>query len=538
MGKSYRDANRRAHKSELKQEKNLARLLAAREDDDFSDGSAGPDTPSRRSRKESLAVSRATSRTVSRAASPFSADRISADLDDSSFPSPLRFSLGSSRSSRHTSAVQSPAESDLETDRLGSLDGDELLTRISQILSSKTSVRGADHKMKKAAGRSSKRSRQDARDGTSASSRKEDVLTRLCDFLHEDVFHTNVVDDHVHDMHHSILISIKQPGSPAERNLALRAFAMVAVTSGANESSLSSTSVLKEIIGAGTDENTQVLAIYALTAVICFGDSGLADRDKLLKYLLEIVQTDGESVNAHDSPLVVGAAMEAWAFVATSCELHEHSVDAMEAFSEQLESADSNVQVLAASNIALMFDISRQLRANAENEAEPGQEPDATSILDLYEDPKRIAQRIRRIARERSPIRSKQNRSTWKEQLQYAAVSLELDVGYGYSVDTVGGPRGAQWYLGYSETLDVNERKLLVKSWAVWFRVRFLQNILGNGFANHFDENSKVQYYLEDAPVLGLNQGWDHEPQESEAATLVMNYWENGQIPEELEDKT
>lgn len=523
MGKSVKDHVKRTKKLARREEKALGRRRGMSDDDDDIDED---DNPSDWSAPASRKGSNFPSRVASRTASPFSRDRVPPKIDDLYIRNHLRLPLRSGCTSVHASRVPTPDESDLEADQstsLDLLDGNELLRRMSQILSSKTSIRGADHKMKKASGRGSKKKRQES---PSTYSQKEDILSRLCRFLREDVFSANIEDDQIHELHRSILVSIKQPGSPAERDLALQALAMVAVTLGANERFLSNIGLLKEMIGNETNEGTKALAIYALTAVVCFGDSGQDHWDLLLEYLLTIIQTDGSSVNARDSAAVVCAAMEAWAFVATGCELHEHSVEAMDAFIEQLESVDLNVQALAASNIALLFDISRQLRTIAITEANPGQEPDATKMLELYEDPRRLADKIRTLSKEHNTMRSRHNKVDKKEQLDFAAVTLELDVGYGYSTRAEPGPRQAYWYQGYLETIKLGDRKIVVKSWAIWAKVQFLQSILAAGFVHHVADNDKVLSFLNEAPIVGLLEDWDHEEQETRFETDIRQYWE------------
>ncbi len=81
----------------------------------------------------------------------------------------------------------------------------------------------------------------------------------------------------------------------------------------------------------------------------------------LLEFLTEIIESDGQAIDAPDSPLVVTAALQAWGFVATHLDdLSAQCEQAMEAFVEQLDSTDAEVQTGAGSNIALLFEASRE----------------------------------------------------------------------------------------------------------------------------------------------------------------------------------
>jgi hypothetical protein len=72
---------------------------------------------------------------------------------------------------------------------------------------------------------------------------------------------------------------------------------------------------------------------------------------------LEIVESDGASVDAQDNGDIVTAALENWGLLATDIDdLEEETEAAIEAFVDQLESSDANVQIAAGENIALLYE--------------------------------------------------------------------------------------------------------------------------------------------------------------------------------------
>lgn len=76
-----------------------------------------------------------------------------------------------------------------------------------------------------------------------------------------------------------------------------------------------------------------------------------------MSLFLEIIESDGASIDAQDEGEVVIAALEEWGLLATEIEdLEDETEAAMDAFVEQLESADSGVQIAAGENIALLYE--------------------------------------------------------------------------------------------------------------------------------------------------------------------------------------
>ncbi|KAJ2895941.1 interferon-related developmental regulator-domain-containing protein [Zalerion maritima] len=494
----------------------LMRLLSPN-DADMSDGSGTPGRSRNGSRVTSRGASKATSRVTSGRATPHPESRVETDDDDS-------------EASQAAAAIQT-------------LNGEELWSRILQVLSSKTSSRGAEHKMKKKGSRASKKVDDKNGANTPTGNQKLDALNLLCRFLREDVLACDIAVDKIHELHRSLVNSIKHPGSPEETDLALVAFALVAVTFGADESLLSHKSLLKAIISSDTAaETTKAFAMYALTCTIRFsGSSDKEPMDSLLEYLLEIVESDGAFIEAHDSALVVGAAMEAWAYIATFCDLHSHSINAMEAFVDQLDSDEASIRIQAASNIALMFDISRILEEEAKEEADKNEDPDASNMLDLYDDPHKVAQKIRSLSRIR-PSNTKEKHATKGKTMEYAATSMELKVGYGYDTTTSWGrelPDGGvvmkdkRVHQGYSEVVKIGELRLVVRTWAEWSRVCFLRKLLGSGFVPHFYDNDRVSDDLDDALILEAGETWDGQGQVDNESTDIHEYWENEREGEE-----
>ena len=83
-------------------------------------------------------------------------------------------------------------------------------------------------------------------------------------------------------------------------------------------------------------------AIHALGVAAFFGGASEDEMEDIMTYLLDVIESDGLSIDAHDEGTVVTAALEAWGLLATEVQDLETATEAaIEAFVDQLESSDS-----------------------------------------------------------------------------------------------------------------------------------------------------------------------------------------------------
>ncbi|KAA8571497.1 hypothetical protein EYC84_001497 [Monilinia fructicola] len=111
-------------------------------------------------------------------------------------------------------------------------------------------------------------------------------------------------------------------------------------------------------------------AIRAVAALAVYGGASDSEISDIMNEFLEIIESDGNLVDAPDSVEVVTAACEEWGNLATLVDdLEEESEAAMEAFVEQLESSSTSVRIAAGENIALIYEKSYTQRDS--NDPEP-----------------------------------------------------------------------------------------------------------------------------------------------------------------------
>jgi len=301
------------------------------------------------------------------------------------------------------------------------------------------------------------------------------------------------------DIVSSLMKSIKSGASADERTLALRSLAVATLTCPSESIFELTYSTLKGICEDAEEESVKVEALHAMSVVVIQGGGSEDAASDLLEFLIAIIESDGHTVDAPDSGIVVAAALEAWGFVASHVDLADHSEQAMEAFIEQLDSADAGVQTSAGSNIALLFEAAR------EYEEETGE------TMNLPYDPKKLIARMSELARGSKSI-SKRDRRTVRSNFSSVATSLELGKGPGWS--TAGRPASnphtggskvendnAVEEFGYREKIRVHNRIMTIDTWALMARVELLRALLGGGMPTHILENPTVQDILSNADI-------------------------------------
>lgn len=294
------------------------------------------------------------------------------------------------------------------------------------------------------------------------------------------------------------LMRAVKSGSSIEKALALKALAVTILTNPTDTILSNHEKSLKDVAeDDNTEEEVKIAATYALAVAAMYGDGGVEAAEDMLQYMIEIVESDGQTVGALDVGGVVVAALQSWGFIAAHLEdLSGQSEQAMEAFVGQLDSTDAYVQTSSGGNIALLFETATKM------EEESGEK------MNLQYDPKRLAQQMRDASRG-SKSMSKRDRRHLKSDFSSIATGLERGKGPGYS--TAGRPasnpntagalvnsaHGADVNeFGYRETIFVGKEKVTIETWALSAQIEFLRIVLAGGFPTHLAKNEVVQEML------------------------------------------
>ena len=303
----------------------------------------------------------------------------------------------------------------------------------------------------------------------------------------------------------ALLKSIGRADGVNERLLALRALMATLLTSPSQSLFGMLSSPLRSACEDANDEAVKVQAIYALMIAVTYGGGDAEAADGVLDFLIEIIESDGETVGANDSGAVVTAALRAWAFVATfTDDIAERNEHVMDTFIEQLDSTDAQVQISAGTNIAFLSEAARD-----DEEDEDEDETDRSSARTATQyNTHRTMTRMSEIIKNSAKSTSRKERRELRSNFRSIVTSLERGVGPNYSEAGRWGGNGAQVdamgdmeEIGHRGTLRVGSASVLIDTWSLQVRVDTLKMVFQGGLGTHYQENPVVRNMLETAHV-------------------------------------
>lgn len=287
--------------------------------------------------------------------------------------------------------------------------------------------------------------------------------------------------------------------SPRERLLSLQAYCLTLGTVEDMDVYDGASRALRQILLDDDDDACRVWALHALAMSVLYGGGAEEAALETMEYFVDIIQSDGESVEAHDNAAVVSAALLAWGFVAAHVDDYADYADsAIDAFTDQLDSGDVEVQSNAAMCVALIYESSKA------HETETGKP------FDLQYDPQRLVGRIAELARLSAKSVSRRSRRDLREALVSVVTSLERGVGPYYStalympekderVPVAQRTDDGRAEYGYRYKLRLQNRAAKVDTWSLYFRVAMMKLIFRGGLDKHMFINPVVSECLEDA---------------------------------------
>ncbi|KAI0137784.1 interferon-related developmental regulator-domain-containing protein [Hypoxylon sp. NC0597] len=312
------------------------------------------------------------------------------------------------------------------------------------------------------------------------------------------------IDAQINEIIPMLLKSVRGRRTPQGVMWALKALMMTILTSGGENLHDRVYPTLKSLCQNSDyddDENEMIkaTAIKAMSISIMCGGGSVTAAEEFLEFLMEIIQSDGHVIDAGDNATVVTAALNAWGFVASGLDnLEEQSTEALEAFTEQLDSSDVEVQVAAGSNIALLLESAR------EYEEETGE------AWNMRYDQDGLLRRLNALTKESSKSISKKDRRQLHTNFSSIVTSLEHGKGPGYSTAKrfatnphTGGNKSDfhddyQEY-GYRQKLRIQNISIVIDSWSLSARLGMLKSVLGGGLASHYLNNPVVRDLLSGA---------------------------------------
>ncbi|KAI9784264.1 MAG: hypothetical protein M1839_002324 [Geoglossum umbratile] len=299
----------------------------------------------------------------------------------------------------------------------------------------------------------------------------------------------------------AFLKSIKAESSEKETVLALKALILTIITTPSEAIYDLIDRPLKRTISDSESSITKNAAIHALGCATFYGGASLEETQEVMDYLLEITESDGNSVGSGDDGAVVTAALEEWGFLATQLEDMEDTTEAaMEAFVEQLDSSEPSVQIAAGENIALLYEKS-YTEAEQDEDVESGDEDpedeasrDGPKMIKRYEPYRRI-DKLRHTLSDLASISSrrlsKKDRKSLHTNFSDILNSVENPTRgprYQNAVNQETGKR-------YGSRLAIRIHRtgvMKIDKWWKLHRLQTLRRLLAGGFMTHYEKNEVI----------------------------------------------
>jgi len=307
------------------------------------------------------------------------------------------------------------------------------------------------------------------------------------DILQAQLQHLGIGDDGMEAIQ-KLLQLLKTGNSTAERVLALDALTKMAITCDSKDFSDDS-ALYRRIHGPVQtvwervdDEKVKVHAIRALATIFVFSSQSRELGEELLEFLVEIIESDGNTVDALNSREVVVAAMQAWTFVADVwVDMGGDARRAMKAFHDQLDSRYPDVTYTAALQIAYLFDVQRN--------------PDDAEAQQLY------LPYTLEMLRPRLIVASRGTKAFSKGGRRQAA-GLWLRRVIGYLDDNLPLEYSTVW----RKRDDEGQYILKIDTLGPWMLKEYLHTSLGKGFEAHWFDNDKIALLLGEASLEVLKK--------------------------------
>ncbi|KAJ5520580.1 Armadillo-like helical [Penicillium fimorum] len=348
---------------------------------------------------------------------------------------------------------------------------------------------------------------------------REEALQAFCRLTK---YHYTVEEIHgvVPDLLAAFERSVRTEVSVREATLGLRAIELLVISAFDNTVYENTEPLLTRTVRDSTSPLVKTAAIHCLGACTIFGGAGEDGILEQMGFLLDIIASDGQSIDATDDPTIVTAALQQWGFLATEVDdFEEESEEAVQIFMDQLDSSDSNVQIAAGENIALLYEKSYTPEEEEDDEESADSdedsdehEHDATSGPKLvkrynaYHNTPELESQLQNLA----TIHGKQISKRDKKSLHSNFASI---------LTTVENPRRGPRYntaidqntnRHYGSTLTVKIGRhgaMTIDRWWKWLRLNALRRILQGGFSEHYFQGNRS--VLNSLPVMMrmANQG-------------------------------
>lgn len=298
----------------------------------------------------------------------------------------------------------------------------------------------------------------------------------------------------------AMLKSIKNETSELETCLALKALEITVMTLQSETIYDAVFQTLKRSYKDSESIAIKAAAIHALGTIAVYGGASTEECSEIMDELLEVIESDGNSIEAGDSVEVVVAALQEWGHLAVdSDDLEDKTEEAIEVFVEQLESTYTSVQIAAGQNIALLFEKSYgEIDSDTEFPSDDEMDDDhhqsriqELKQYDAYRDRNQLIHTLTQLVKESSKSTSKKERASMRSGLREVLQTVE-DPTHGPGYRSHFG-RGGHKALGSGIVVRIYQKgHLIIDRWWKLQRLQALKRVLGGGFLMHYEENEMI----------------------------------------------
>lgn len=317
------------------------------------------------------------------------------------------------------------------------------------------------------------------------------------------------IRNHIQDLLVAFSRSIKHETSVRETTMALKALELTAVTANDDRIYDIVESLLTRSIRDSTSNLVKAAAIHCLGTCTFFGGTGDDAKTDQMLFLLDIVTSDGQSIDAADDAGTVTAALQQWGFLATEIDdLEDESEEAIESFMDQLESNEPGVQVAAGENIALLYEKSytpqeddddEDSEENDDSDASEGDESKLIKRYDAYHNTPQLERLLQSLATVSGKRISKKDKKSLHSNFASILTTVEnprRGPMYNTAIDQV-----TNRHYGSKRQVKIGKVGVMnIDRWWKWIRLAALRRILLGGFMEHYYQGNRA--VLNSLPVM------------------------------------
>ncbi|KAJ5116452.1 hypothetical protein N7456_000800 [Penicillium angulare] len=329
------------------------------------------------------------------------------------------------------------------------------------------------------------------------------------------------------DLLSAFVRSIRTDSSIRETTLALRAVELLAITTSDDKIFENAEPILTRTIRDSSSNAVKAAAIQCLGTCTIFGGAGEDGILDQMTFLLDVIASDGQSIEASDDPTSVTAALQVWGFLATEIDDFEgESEEAIQIFIDQLDSGDSGVQIASGENIALLYEKSYTPQEDDDDDesdesedsdehATAGNGPKLIKRYNAYHNTPELERQLQSLASVHSKRISKRDKKSLHSNFASILTTVEnprRGPRYNMAID-----QDTNRHYGSTLTVKIGRHGIMsIDRWWKWTRLTSLRRIMQGGFAEHYFQGNRS--VLDNLPIMLRSAGSGQRTVDRESA--------------------